>query len=76
MYLDLRGAHEILNDDQIRYLADLTNLTDLDLEGCHKPSTSGFATLGCFTALERLDLTDTRVRVDVVLSIVLKLVSH
>ena len=72
-YLDLRGAHEILNDDQIKYFSDLTNLTDLDLEGCHKLSTSGFATLGCFTTLEHLDLTDTRVRVDVVLSIVLKL---
>jgi hypothetical protein len=71
--LDLRGAHEIVNDDQIRYLADLTNLTELDLEGCHKLSTIGFATLCCFTDLESLDLTGTRVKEDVVLSIVHKL---
>jgi hypothetical protein len=68
--LDISSAHEILTDDQFRYLADLTNLTDLYLEGCHKLSTQGFATLRCFTALVRLDLTGTGVSEDEVLSLV------
>jgi len=75
MKLDLRGAHDIVTDDQLRSLADLTNLTELDLEGCDKLSTIGFATLCFFTDLESLDLTGTRVKKDVVLSIAHKLTS-
>jgi hypothetical protein len=71
--IDLSGTQSMLRDDEFISLAGLTNLTNLNLANCRKLSNRGFATLTCFTALTRLDLTGTRVNDEVILNHLTKL---